>query len=207
MSDITASKGGRGTGAIPGSVVGDYIRLACEATVSVDAGEINRAAELCIGSMADGGTVFFCGNGGSAADSQHLAGELVGRFRMERKGLPAVALTANSAIITAVANDYDYTRVFSRQLEALGREGDVLVGISTSGNSENVLKAIEKAKEIGMATIGMTGSGGGALELLTDVCIKASAHETSHVQEALLIAGHALCHCIEIAMSAGEHLN
>ncbi len=168
---------------------------------------MQRAAELCIGSLGDGGTVFFCGNGGSAADSQHFAGELVGRFRMERKGLPALALTSNSAIITAVANDYDYTRVFSRQVEALGRKGDVLVGISTSGNSENVLKAIEKAKEMGMVTIGMTGAGGGAMEVLTDVCIKASSQETSHVQEALLIAGHALCHCIEIVMSTRERLH
>lgn len=176
-----------------------YLAAAREATASLNAKAVRKAAELCVECIANGGTVFFCGNGGSAVDSQHLAGELVGRFRRERRALPAVAITANSAIITAIANDYDFSRVFSRQVEALGRPGDILVGISTSGASGNVVKAMEKARETGMTTIGFTGATEGAVSLLSDVCVSAKSGETSHVQEALLIAGHAVCDAVEKA--------
>ncbi|OPL19990.1 MAG: hypothetical protein AVO35_00600 [Candidatus Aegiribacteria sp. MLS_C] len=181
------------------SDVHDYIVSARESISSLDPGTVSRAAELCIETVRNGGTLFFCGNGGSAADSQHFAGELVGRFRMERRALPALALTANSAVITAIANDYDFTLVYSRQLEALARPGDVLVAISTSGNSENVLKAVEKAREMKVRTIGLTGESGGALGVLADICVRAASSETSHVQEVLLIAGHALCAAVERA--------
>lgn len=186
------------------SGIDDYLKEASEAVSTLDPGAVRAAAGLCVDAVKGGRTIFFCGNGGSAADSQHFAGELVGRFRRERKAMPAVALTSNSAIITAIANDYDFTTVFARQVEALGRPGDVLVAISTSGNSENVLKAIEKARGLGMKTIGLTGSAGGAMCVLADICIKASSGETSHVQEALLVAGHAICDAVESACASGE---
>lgn len=186
------------------SNISDYLGSASSAVSSLDPSMVEEAARLCVETVRKGGTLFFCGNGGSAVDSQHFAGELVGRFRMERKALPAVALTSNSAIITAIANDYDFTMVFARQIEALGKPGDLLVAISTSGNSENVLKAIEKAKEMGLKTIGFTGGSGGAVGVLSDLCIRASSRETSHVQEALLVAGHAICHAVEKECGSGN---
>lgn len=176
-----------------------YLAAAREATASLNVNAVRKAAQLCVECIANGGTVFFCGNGGSAADSQHLAGELVGRFRRERRALPAVAITVNSAVITAIANDYDFSLVFSRQVEALGRPGDLLVGISTSGASGNVVKAMEKAREMGMKTIGFTGAAEGAVGRISDLCVSAKSRETSHVQEALLIAGHAVCDAVEKA--------
>lgn len=184
--------------------VSRYLENASLATASLDAETVEKAADLCIESIKTGGTVFLCGNGGSAVDAQHLAGEFVGRFRLDRKALPAIALTANTAIITAVANDYDFTMIFARQIEALGSSGDVLIAISTSGNSENVLKAMEKAREKGMSTIGFTGASGGAIGVLADICVKASSGLTSHVQEALLIAGHAICDAVEKAFADTE---
>lgn len=176
-----------------------YLASAREATASLDVNAVRKAAQLFVECIAEGGTVFFCGNGGSAADSQHFAGELVGRFRREGRALPAVAITANSAVITAIANDYEFSLVFSRQVEALGRPGDLLVGISTSGGSRNVVKAMEKARETGMTTVGFTGAAEGAVSRLSDVCVSAKSTETSHVQEALLIAGHAVCDAVEKA--------
>lgn len=183
------------------SDIGDYLESASEAIVSISTDDVKKASKVCIDCLRSGGTIYFCGNGGSAVDSQHFAGELVGRFRMERQAIPAVALTSNSAVITAVANDYDFTQIFSRQVEALGKPGDVLVAISTSGNSENVLKALEVASAKSMRTIGFTGVSGGALAILTDICIRAQSKETSHVQEALLVAGHAICNAIEAALA------
>lgn len=184
------------------SDIDNYIKSAGSVLTSIDSSVVEEAASLCIECVRNGGTVFFCGNGGSAVDSQHLAAELVGRFRMERKAIPGVALTANSAIITAIANDYDFTKIFSRQIEALGKPGDVLVAITTSGTSANVLKAVDAARRKAMQTIGFTGAGGGALADMTDICVKASSDETSHVQEALLTAGHAICYAIEKALGS-----
>ena len=181
------------------SDIDTYLESARLALASLDSAVVQRASDLCIESVRSGGTIFFCGNGGSAVDSQHLAGELVGRFRKERSPISAVAVTANSAIITAIANDYDFSRIFSRQIEALGRPGDVLVAISTSGNSSNVLKAVETARDISMGTIGFTGKAGCALSDITDICVQASSDETSHIQEALLVAGHAICDAVEKA--------
>jgi D-sedoheptulose 7-phosphate isomerase len=186
------------------SDIDDYIKSAGRVLTSVDSSVVEEAAGLCIECVQNGGTVFFCGNGGSAVDSQHLAGELVGRFRLERKAIPAVALTANSAIVTAIANDYDFTEIFSRQIEALGKPGDVLVAITTSGTSVNVLKAVETARGRSMKTIGFTGAGSGTLSNVTDICIRASSAETSHIQEALLMAGHAICYAVEKAMADRE---
>ncbi len=184
--------------------IDNYMESAERALTSIDSSIVERASGLCIECVRNGGTIFFCGNGGSAVDSQHLAGELVGRFRLERRPISAVAITANSAIITAIANDYDFSEIFSRQIEALGRPGDVLVAISTSGNSVNVLKAVEMARGRSMQTIGFTGAGGCALSDMTDICIMASSNETSHIQEALLVAGHAICNAVEKAFASPE---
>ncbi len=174
-----------------------YMESACKAIMSLDEESVALTVEICVKAVSRGRTIFFCGNGGSAVDAQHLAGELVGRFRMERKALPAIALTANAAVMTAIANDYDFEKIFSRQVEALGKPGDVLVAISTSGNSPNVLRAVKKAVGIGMTVIGFTGSPGGKLAGAADVCVKVSSPLTSHVQEALLVVGHVLCEGIE----------
>ena len=186
------------------SDIESYMKSAGSVLTSLDSSSVEKAADLCIECVRNGGTVFFCGNGGSAVDSQHFAGELVGRFRMERRALPAVALTANAAVITAIANDYGYAEIFSRQIEALGKPGDVLVAITTSGNSINVLKGVEAARGKSMRIIGFTGAGGGKLSDNADICVKPASDETSHVQEALLIAGHAICYAVEKAMTSSE---
>ena len=155
--------------------------------------KLAAAAELIRIAIATGHKLLFCGNGGSAADAQHWAAEFVGRFQKERRGLPALALTVDTSILTAVANDYGYERVFSRQVEALGQAGDVLIGISTSGNSGNVVAAVELAKILGLRTIGMTGCGGGKLAALTDVCLVIPCKVTARVQEVHSLMGHLLC--------------
>lgn len=144
-----------------------------------------------------GHQLFLCGNGGSAADSQHIAAEFVGRFHRERRSLPAVALTVDSSILTAVANDYSYDQVFSRQVEGLGRKGDILIAISTSGNSKNVLLAVEKAKELGMVTVGFTGQDGGQLKHVVDHCFHAASKNTPHIQEVHITALHAISEIVE----------
>lgn len=145
-----------------------------------------------------GNKILWCGNGGSAGDSQHLAAEIVGRYRRNRAGLPSIALTTDSSILTAVANDYGFESVFSRQVEALGVEGDVLVGISTSGNSPNVLAAMRTARERRLVTIAFTGAGGGKLASLADHVFAVNSRDTARVQEAHILAGHALCDWIEV---------
>ena len=147
--------------------------------------------------LENGRTIFWCGNGGSASDSQHLAGELVGRFIDERKPLKSIALTADSAVMTCIVNDYGYDHIFSRQIEALGSKGDVLVGITTSGNSKNVLNAFEVAKNKGVRTIGLLGKGGGVAKDLVDKSIIISSNSTARVQEMHILIGHILCDLIE----------
>lgn len=159
--------------------------------------DIEKAAKLCKQVLQSGHTIFLCGNGGSAADCQHIAAEIVGRFLKERKGLPSVALTTDTSIITAVGNDYGFQSIFSRQVEALARPGDVLVGLSTSGNSGNVLAALEKAKEIRVATIAMTGGNGGKMAELCDVSIVVPSKVTARVQEAHILIGHTLCQMLD----------
>ena len=164
--------------------------------------KINEAAFLIVESLRRGGRLLICGNGGSAADSQHLATELVSRFYLERKALDAEALTINTSSITAIGNDYDFDRVFSRQVEAKGRAGDVLLGISTSGNSRNVIQAIDSAKSIGMTTISMTGSNNSSiLASCSDVWIGVSSSCTPRIQEAHILVGHVLCQIIERELS------
>lgn len=151
-------------------------------------------------SLSSGGTLFWCGNGGSAADSQHLAAELVGRFKKNRRALRSVALTTDTSVLTCVANDYSYEDVFSRQIEALGRPGDVLVGISTSGNSENVLRALRTAKEMGLTTIALLGKDGGAAKGLSDQALVIPSDSTARIQEAHILIGHILCELIELEL-------
>ncbi len=145
--------------------------------------------------------LFFCGNGGSAADSQHIAAEFVGRFQKERKAWPAIALTTDTSALTALGNDYSFDIVFSRQLEALGQKGDVLVGISTSGNSKNVLEAFKKAKTLGIKTIGVTGGSGGQMASLCDILIVAASPKTARIQESHLCIFHSICELVENALT------
>ena len=147
--------------------------------------------------LVSGHKIMFCGNGGSAADSQHWAAEIVGRFQKERKGMPAIALTVDTSILTAIANAYGYDRIFARQVEALGEAGDVLVGVSTSGNSANVLAAIEEAKAKGIKTIGMTAAGGGKMAEACDVCLVIPDKVTARAQEVHGLIGHILCEIVE----------
>lgn len=158
---------------------------------------IARAADACAAALEAGGKVLFCGNGGSAADAQHLAGELVSRFMYDRPGLAAVALTTDSSILTAIGNDYGYERVFSRQVEALGRAGDVLVGISTSGRSANVLRALEAARALRMVTVGFTGRDGGQMAALCDVELRMPSAVTPLIQQGHLLVGHLICLLVE----------
>lgn len=159
-----------------------------------------QATAISIAALRAGRKLLFCGNGGSAADAQHWAGELVSRFHYDRPGLPAIALTTDSSILTAIGNDYGYERVFARQVEALGVAGDVLVAISTSGNSPNVVAAIEAARGQGLATIGFTGQGGGRMAALCDVCIRIPSTSTPRIQEGHEVLGHALCALIEATL-------
>lgn len=158
---------------------------------------ITLAAATIKVALIAGHKIMFCGNGGSAAHSQHWAAEIVGRFQKERKGMPAIALTVDTSILTAVANDYGYDHIFSRQVEALGNEGDVLVALSTSGNSPNVIAAVEEAKAKGIKTIGMTAAGGGKMAEICDVCLVIPDKNTARAQEIHSLIGHILCEIVE----------
>jgi len=160
-------------------------------------GEIERMVEFIITAYKMGGKVILFGNGGSAADAQHIAGELVGQFKLRRQAFPAIALTTNTSILTAVANDYGYDAVFSRQIEALVNEKDVVVGISTSGDSPNVVEAIEVAKMKGAKTIGLTGGNGGKLAEVADLALIVPSDITPRIQEAHITVGHIVCELVE----------
>ena len=158
------------------------------------------AASAVVDSLKAGGKVLFAGNGGSAADAQHMAGEFVSRFMFDRPGLAAVALTTDSSILTAIGNDYGYEKLFERQVQALGRAGDVLVVYSTSGRSPNVLRALEAARALGVRTIGMTGNRGGPMHDLCDFVLATPSDSTPKIQEGHLVMGHILCGLVERAM-------
>ena len=160
-------------------------------------GSIEKVANIFIHCLENDGAIFWCGNGGSTSDSQRLAGELLGRFVDERKPLKSISLTADSAVMTCIINDYGYDHIFSRQIEALGSKGDVLVGITTSGNSKNVLKAFEVSKNKGVRTIGLLGKAGGVAKDLVDESIIISSNSTARVQEMHILIGHILCDLIE----------
>jgi len=161
---------------------------------------LSKAIDACIGSLKSGGKILLAGNGGSAADAQHIAGELVSRFAFDRPGLAAVALTTDTSILTAVGNDYGYELLFSRQIQALGRKGDVFVAYSTSGKSPNILKALQAAKELGLITIGLTGNRNGPMNAMCDHVLSMPSADTPKIQEGHLIMGHILCGAIELAL-------
>ena len=174
--------------------------LDSEATVRL----IAAVAELIVKAMQQGQKVLLFGNGGSAADAQHIAAEFVGRFAMERAALPATALSVNTSCLTAIGNDYGFDRVFSRQIEAFGKPGDVAVGISTSGSSPNVLLGLAKAKEIGLTTVALTGDSGGKMKNDADYCISVPSSETPRIQECHILIGHAIAELVEKAIVYGS---
>ncbi|MBI2104623.1 MAG: SIS domain-containing protein [Candidatus Omnitrophica bacterium] len=161
---------------------------------------VAKAASLMAEAVRSGRKVIWFGNGGSATQGQHMAAEFVGRFRKERRALPSISLTENMASVTAIGNDYAFERIFARQLEGLGQAGDAAVGLSTSGNSPNVLEGLRQAKALGLSAIGLTGGDGGRMEALCDVCICVPSTVTAHVQEAHLAIGHILCGLVEDAI-------
>lgn len=168
-----------------------------DAVARENVGDIVIVARLIAKSLAAGGCIFWLGNGGSAADAQHLAAELVGRFKNNRRALRSIALSTDTSVLTCVANDYGYDDVFARQVEALGRSGDVLVGISTSGNSENVIRAFLMAKELGLSTVSFLGKGGGRSRDLADRSIVIGSDATARIQESHILIGHILCDLVE----------
>ena len=176
-----------------------------ERVCSREAGTLNLAADVIMNTIRKGGRILIAGNGGSAADAQHFAAELVNRFLMERRPLPAIALTTDTSILTAIANDYSFEQIFSRQVEALGREGDILVSMSTSGASSNILRAIEQANAQAMTTIGMTGADPGRMEALCDVCFIVPDASTPRVQEVHHLALHILCEVVETGLFSHGH--
>jgi D-sedoheptulose 7-phosphate isomerase len=161
---------------------------------------IEAASEKVIQSLQNGNKIIFCGNGGSAGDSQHLAAELMGRYKVDRKPLPAIALTVDTSAITAIGNDYGYENVFSRQLKGIGNKGDVLISISTSGKSENVLEAIIEAKKMGIYVISLTGINDSEMKKISDLTISAQSNETNHIQEMHIAIGQLICGIVENAV-------
>ena len=161
------------------------------------AGDIQKAIDLISDAIKSGKKVLLMGNGGSAADTQHIAGELVGRFKKERKAIPAISLSTDTSILTAIGNDYGFEKVFERQIEALGNKGDVVIGISTSGNSENIYRAMKLAKEIGLITIGLLGNDGGKIKELSDIPLIVPSKNTPRVQESHITIGHIICEGVE----------
>lgn len=158
---------------------------------------LQKIAEGITQAILAGKKVLWCGNGGSAADSQHFAAELMGRFRLERCALPSIALTTDTSILTAVGNDYGYEKVFQRQVEALCNKGDVVVGISTSGSSRNVCAALQTARQMGAFTVAFTGQGGGEIAAIADVALRIPSNDTARIQEGHVLCGHILCDCVE----------
>ena len=159
--------------------------------------QINQFADHVITCYQQNGKVLWCGNGGSAADSQHLSAELSGRYYYDRPPLNSEALHVNTSYLTAVANDYSYEQIYSRLISAVGQKGDVLIGMSTSGNSGNVIRALERAKELGVITIGLTGEGGGKMKSLCDLCIEIPSKDTPRIQECHMLIGHTVCEIVE----------
>lgn len=158
---------------------------------------IQAAAEMIVDSLKAGNKILLFGNGGSAGDAQHIAAELTGRYKAERRGLPAIALTTDTSALTAIGNDYGYDRIFDRQVEAIGNQGDLLIGISTSGNSRNVLRALAYGKDNGMNTIGMSGKGGGDMRPLCDINLIIPSDDTARIQEMHILIGHVLCGIVD----------
>ena len=168
------------------------------------ASTLQEVATVCCTALHRGHKLLFAGNGGSAADAQHLAGELVSRFNFDRPGLPAIALTTDTSVLTAIGNDSGYELIFARQVNALGTRGDIFIAISTSGRSGNILKALEEAREKGLVTVGLTGQTGGDMPVLCDHLIRIPSNETPKIQEGHIMLGHILCGLIECTMFPGN---
>jgi D-sedoheptulose 7-phosphate isomerase len=166
--------------------------------------QLEEAALQVVRALKGGKKVLLFGNGGSAADAQHLAAEFVNRFLYDRPALPAIALTTDSSVLTSISNDYEYDRIFSRQIEALGRKGDVAIGLSTSGNSPNVLLGLQKGREMGLFTIAFSGNDGGKMRGVAEVCLAVPCRETPRIQETHITMGHALCELVEAAIFPRE---
>jgi len=177
----------------------DQHRTVFEDTVRVLSSDIELAGKLIVSTLKAGNKILLFGNGGSAADAQHIAAELTGRYKTERDGLPAIALTTDTSALTAIGNDYGFDRIFDRQVEALGTKGDLLIGISTSGNSSNVINALEYGKNSGMKSIGLSGKGGGKMKNLCDVNIIIPSDDTARIQEMHITIGHILCGIVDSA--------
>ena len=181
----------------------EHTKVSMETIKSVEK-PIEIAANLCIESLKKDNKILLFGNGGSASDAQHIAAELVGRYKTERKGLSAIALSTDTSAITSISNDYGYLHVFDRQVEALANKGDVLIGISTGGSSANVISALRLANDLGCKTIGFSGRDGGEFNTLCDVNLIAIAEDTPRIQEMHILFGHTLCHLIELESSASK---
>jgi len=177
----------------------DHIKVAQQTKKLIDV--INQAAKICIQSIQTGHKMLIFGNGGSAADAQHIAAELVGRYKTERKGLPAIALTTDTSALTAIGNDYGYQNLFKRQIEALASPDDVVIGISTSGNSDNVNSALKLANDLGCRTLGLSGRDGGKMNMACEINIVVPAEDTPRIQEMHIFIGHTLCHLIEQSLT------
>lgn len=209
MSLVMQAERGRSVALQPGRFIQDEIAksLATLQLVAADeriTGEVEQIARVCSAALRAGNKILFAGNGGSAADAQHLAGELVSRFNFDRPGLAAFALTTDTSVLTAVGNDYGYDRVFARQVEAVGHGGDVLFAISTSGRSPSILRALEEARRKSIVTVGMTGEPGGDMPPLCDFCVRIPAAETPKIQEGHIVIGHIVCGLIERELFGGD---
>ena len=178
----------------------EHLKISQETMNSI-CDSLELAASMCINCLKNGGKILLFGNGGSAADAQHIAAELVGRYKNERKGLAAIALTTDTSALTCMGNDYGYERIFDRQVEALANNGDVVIGISTGGTSINVVNALKLAKKMGCKTIGFSGRGGGKFNTLCDANLVVQAEETPRIQEMHILIGHIICQLIDQAVS------
>ena len=178
----------------------EHLKIA-QATLDDITKPLEIAANLCIDSLKNGGKILIFGNGGSAADAQHIAAELVGRYKVERKGLAAIALTTDTSALTSIGNDYGYERVFARQIEALANKNDVVIGISTGGSSKNVISALILANELGCKTIGFSGRNGGEMNNICDINLVIPAQDTPRIQEMHIVIGHTICYLIDQAFS------
>ncbi len=160
---------------------------------------LEEASTLMVETLKNGNKILLCGNGGSAADAQHIAAELTGRYKSERRGLPAIALTTDTSALTAISNDYGYAKVFDRQVEALANKGDLLIGISTSGNSENIISALQLARELECTTLGFSGRNGGKMNEVCDINLVVPSNDTPRIQEMHILFGHTLCQIVDNA--------
>src|SRR2546421_5408766 len=184
------------TSSIAAETFAEHLRVMTE-VLSSGLPAIQRAGDLICRALKNGNKILICGNGGSAADAQHIAAELVGRYEKERRGWPAIALTTDTSALTALANDYGYELVFARQVQALATSGDVLIAISTSGNSANILAAVKQARDLGCVAIALTGAGGGQLAKICDASVVVPSDRTSRVQEAHITIGHLWCELVD----------